>query len=92
MIVRAGMLVQVLGWAALGAALGAVFFATLAYNARLYLGPWSRAVLLQLGRLALLTALLVCAARRGAWPLIAAGAGILAARPVVTARLLGGRP
>ena len=75
-------------WALLGLVAGLAHFATLHGNARLWLqGRLRPALALQVARLALTVALLVVAARQGAWPLLLAIAGFLAGRTVVMARL-----
>ena len=72
------------GWLAAGALIGALHFWLLRSSVRmLVLGqPRLLAFALQLGRAALLAGMLaVIVARFGAWPLLLATGGILAARP-----------
>jgi F1F0 ATPase subunit 2 len=76
-----------------GLALGLGFFALLGLNVRLYgARRWPTAVVLHLGRWALLAAALVAAARAGALPLLSLTVGILAARTVLVRRAREGRP
>ena len=72
------------GWLAAGAVIGAVHFSLLRSSVRmLVLGqPRLLAFALQLGRAVLLAGMLaVVVAHFGAWPLLLATGGILAARP-----------
>jgi len=79
-----GEIVRLLIFALAGFVLGGASYAMLKLNTVLYLGggPWRSAVL-HIARLAILVAILVWAARRGAGPLLALAAGLVAARPVV---------
>lgn len=80
------------GCTAVGALLGAANLAALCVNTRLYLSrPLAAALPLHLARLAVVTAMLVLLARQGAGPLLAAGLGLLAVRPLAI-RALGGWP
>jgi len=66
-----------------GGVAGTVSFLLLRYNVRLYTVSAPRAVALHIGRLAALALALVAIAQAGALPLLAALAGILAARSAV---------
>jgi F1F0 ATPase subunit 2 len=79
-------------YAVAGLALGAASFASLRLNTDLYVGGglW-RPIALHLLRLAVVTAVLVFAALKGAGPLLAVAAGLVIARPLVV-RLLGRAP
>lgn len=81
-------------YALAGLAAGLGYFASLRWLTRRLLErephgapPWARLALVQLLRLAALAALLIGAAQRGAWPLLALAAGVLAARAIVVARV-----
>jgi hypothetical protein len=74
-------------WLAAGAAIGGIFFLTLRWNVRMLVAGRSLLPVLavQLGRLAAVGIVLAAIAIHfGALPLLAAGAGILVARTVVT--------
>ncbi|HZD26518.1 MAG TPA: ATP synthase subunit I, partial [Alphaproteobacteria bacterium] len=75
------------GYGALGLALGLLHFASLRWLAGQYLGggPRWRGALVHVARLALLGGTLVWIAQAGAWPLLAATAGLLAGRAAVMA-------
>jgi F1F0 ATPase subunit 2 len=68
---------------------GIVQFGSLWWNVRLYAGGGSSiaALIIQFGRFALLTMVLIWLARCGAMPLLSAGVGILLARAVMVRRL-----
>ena len=76
---------------AAGVAAGWFFFATLRRTVELWLagGSAPRALALQLGRFAVLGAVLAATAVAGTWPLLAAAAGVLLARAAVLRRAGG---
>jgi hypothetical protein len=77
---------------AVGLALGAAHFGALHVNARLYLGELGggRAVGLHALRMGAIVAALLGVARFGGVALVAAFAGLLLARRMVTARIVSG--
>lgn len=77
-------LVSVIGFAALGLALGFAFFVSLRINVGLYLGGggWTAPLGLHLVRITVAAVAFWLAARQGAVPLVAMLAGFVAARPL----------
>jgi F1F0 ATPase subunit 2 len=71
-------------YAALGGFIGAIYFAALAWNVRLYTGHGSGwvALLLHLSRLAVAIAAFTLCARQGAAPVLASLAGFLLIRTI----------
>lgn len=78
------VLLRIASYVALGALVGAAYFAALGWNVRLYAdhGAGWKALLLHLARLALAVAALTLCARQGAAPLLASFAGFLAIRTI----------
>ncbi len=78
------VVVLIVSYAALGALVGAAYFAVLGWNVRLYAGhgAGSKALLLHLIRLAVAIALFTLLARQGAAPLLTSFAGFLAIRTI----------
>jgi F1F0 ATPase subunit 2 len=78
------VVLRIILYAALGALIGASYFAALAWNVQLYTGHgvgWD-ALLLHLARLAVAVAAFALCARQGAAPLLASFAGFLAIRTI----------
>jgi F1F0 ATPase subunit 2 len=84
-----GLILHVLGgaaWLAIGAAIGATHFLTLRWNVRLFAADRSlfTALAMQLARLAVTAGgLVIIVIYFGAWPLLLAAGGVLAARTAV---------
>jgi hypothetical protein len=79
-------------WALAGFAAGTASFAALRLTTDAYVrGARLKPIALHAARLALLGAGLLAAAHAGAWPLLAAAAGLTAARPLAV-RLWGRAP
>ena len=78
------VVLRIVPYAALGALVGAAYFAALGWNVRLYAGhgPGWKALLLHLSRLAVAVAAFTLCARQGAGPLLASFAGFLAMRTI----------
>ncbi len=78
------VVLRMVPYAALGALVGAAYFAALGWNVRLYAGhgAGSKALLLHLSRLAVAVAAFTLCARQGAVPLLASFAGFLAIRTI----------
>jgi len=78
------VVLRIVHYAALGASVGAVYFAALGWNVRLYArhGAGWKALLLHLSRLATAVAAFTLCARQGATPLLASFAGFLAIRTI----------
>ncbi len=80
-----GLLVlRIVPYAALGALIGAAYFAALGWNVRLYAGQGAvwKALMLHLARLAVAVAAFTLCARQGAAPLLVSFAGFLAIRMI----------
>lgn len=78
------VVLRIVPYAALGALMGAAYFAALGWNVRLYAGHgdgW-KAVLLHLSRLAVAVVALTLCARQGAAPVLASFAGFLVIRTI----------
>jgi F1F0 ATPase subunit 2 len=78
------IVLRIMPYAALGAFLGAGYFAALGWNIRLYAGHGvgGKALLLHVLRLAVAIAAFALCARQGARPLLASFAGFLAVRAI----------
>ena len=78
------VVVRIVPYAALGALIGAAYFAALGWNVRLYAGHGAgrKALLLHLSRLAVAVAAFTLCARQGAAPMLASFAGFLAIRTI----------
>jgi F1F0 ATPase subunit 2 len=78
------VVLRIVPYAALGALVGAAYFAALGWNVRLYAGHGAgwKALLLHLSRLGVAVAAFTLCARQGAGPLLASFAGFLAMRTI----------
>jgi len=78
------VVLRIAPYAALGALVGAAYFAALGWNVRLYAGHGAgwKALLLHFSRLAAAVAAFTLCARQGPAPLLASFAGFLAARTI----------
>jgi len=75
---------RIVPYAAIGALIGAAYFAALRWNVRLYVGHRARwkTLPLHLSRLGVAVAAFTLCARQGATPLLASFAGFLAVRMI----------
>ena len=78
------VVLRIVPYAALGALVGAAYFAALGWNVRLYAGHGAgwKALLLHLSRFGVAVAAFTLCARQGAAPLLASFAGFLAMRTI----------
>jgi len=78
------VVLRIVPYAALGALVGAAYFAALGWNVRLYAGHGAgwKALLLHLSRLAVAVAAFTLCARQGGAPMIASLVGFLAIRTI----------
>jgi F1F0 ATPase subunit 2 len=78
------IVLRIVPYAALGALIGAAYFAALGWNVRLYAdhGAGTGGLLLHLARLVVAVAAFTLCARQGAAPLLASFAGFLLARTI----------
>jgi len=78
------VVLRIVPYAALGALVGAAYFAALGWNVRLYAGHGAgwKALLLHLSRRAVAVAAFTLCARQGAAPLLASFAGFLVIRTI----------
>jgi F1F0 ATPase subunit 2 len=78
------VIVRMAVYVALGALIGMVYFAALAWNVRLYTGHGAgrNALLLHLARFAVAVAAFTLCARQGAAPMLASFGGFLAIRTI----------
>ncbi len=82
------IVLRVVPYAALGALIGAAYFAALGWNVRLYTdnGAGWKSLLLHLARLVVAVAAFTLCARQGAAPLLISFAGFLAIRTISVSR------